>query len=253
MNRRFSLLIVLCTIISVGMSSAISAKSNDLEQGKPDSLAAREKSHNQPEIVKEIIEGRGENYKRYLLRDGSYKLEIHESIIHYKDEHGEYQDLNTDLADGSTDTDVELLNDGIKKNGNFPGWITFEVTGNLTSHNVYNFSPVLIDAKGVTRNVKVTERVEGAKKYLDYEWDEEGLAYPVVMNSIVSLQANIPPTPDVSYTDATAALNQPASTSLAYIYDSAGRIDYILLVGKFKLVYEYDLNGNLIRTVKTAL
>lgn len=283
MGRRSILLLLLWSIISYAMSPRLSAQTASF---KPEILAANQEKSNKPQIIKEVIEKRGSNYKNYLLSDGSYQLEIHESIIHYKDEHGNYQNINTNLVDEmnisesvvpiskeaatkrkninsmklnkevssltsfqvpfyskiskkiakgysietegaslsfiplgaskssvgivdtinkskikyqevwpNTDVELQVVNDGIKeniilKNDSSPRSISFEVTGDIATDNLFIHSPWIKDANGNTRSVKIIEHTEGSKKYIDYTWDGKNLAYPAVIDPIVSLQSS---------------------------------------------------------------
>lgn len=51
------------------------------------------------DVVHEVIEKRTRNSKHYLLADGSYKAIISFGDLHYEDENGQWQDIQTQLVD----------------------------------------------------------------------------------------------------------------------------------------------------------
>ncbi|GAA0313833.1 hypothetical protein GCM10008967_00400 [Bacillus carboniphilus] len=62
--------------------------------------------------VGEMINKRSPNSKTWINFDGSYTTEIHSGLVHYEDENGNLQNINTDLYD---EADLDSFHDPVNK------------------------------------------------------------------------------------------------------------------------------------------
>jgi len=76
--------------------------------GINDDLIPEDKKVVDKRVVREDELKRTSNSKHYLLADGSYQAVISGGDVHYEDENGEFQDINTSLVD-EADLDLQVV------------------------------------------------------------------------------------------------------------------------------------------------
>ncbi|MEK4297433.1 DNRLRE domain-containing protein [Paenibacillus sp. FSL R5-0914] len=100
---------------------------------------------------------------------------------------------NTDLSLTLTSTGIK--EDIILKGEGSPGKITFQVLGdldkNFNSGSLTILPAFLVDKNGRTKPVKVTQREQGDKKFMDFSWDIKGLSYPITIDPTVTINTSM--------------------------------------------------------------
>lgn len=107
--------------------------------------------------VGEMLNKRTRNSKTWINFDGSYTTEIHSSLVHFEDEHGNLQNINTDLID---ETELDLFDLPVSKHAK--NMIAFERAkvkeakrNRNFNHDNFDFqAPLLPFSVQIPRNIK---------------------------------------------------------------------------------------------------
>lgn len=94
---------LLFTVVFISSSIPVTA---EIKKDLGDEQASLEVST--PTSVSEIINQRTDRSKNYKLSDGSFQAVISSDVLHYIDENGKYQDINTTLIDEANINSIEI-------------------------------------------------------------------------------------------------------------------------------------------------